>query len=146
VESLPWCQVRVKFRNGSFSSAYMKSKILTFPSNLGQLFVKSNRNYLFVDFRRFFFGKIPPGSEQNCTINYDEFIKYTDKSFTSRWYCSAQFDLFFPEPVDAPYIVYHSQLKKRKEMNLFDISHEYLNSREDGTEFWGKLLAIFVSN
>jgi len=34
------------------------------------------------DYFRFFFGKIPPKSEQNCTNKYSQYIKYTDKSFS----------------------------------------------------------------
>jgi len=49
----------------------------------------------------------------------------------ARWYCAAQFDLFFPEPMDAPHIVYHSQ--EELEKNLFDIiPQEYL------PEAWSK--------
>jgi len=57
---------------------------------------------------RFFSGKIPPKSEQNCSIKYNQAIKYTDKSIHARWTCYAQFNLFFPEYDDAQQIAYHS--------------------------------------
>jgi len=68
---------------------------------------------------RFLFGKIPPKAEQNCRTDYSQFIKYTDKSVKSRWYCMAQFDLFFPEPEDAPHIVEYSQYLRGRNL-LFD--------------------------
>jgi len=68
---------------------------------------------------RFFFGKIPPPSDYQHSTDYEKFIKTTDKTFSARWYCRAQFDLFFPEPLDAPHVVYHSQ--NYKEKSLFDI-------------------------
>jgi len=100
---------------------------------------------------RFFFGKIPlqSNSKQNCTIDYSKVIEYTDKSFNARWYCTAQFDLFFPEPEDAPHIVYHSQMTTfsyygidPEATNLFDIDLEHIGAltlryyRED----WSKIL------
>jgi len=91
--------------------------------------------------RRFFYGKTPPKSKQNCSLDYDQFIKYTDKSINARWTCSAQFDLFFPEHVDAPQIVSHSQhlfeyFYSSQEKSLFYAapSDEYLR------EAWSKLL------
>jgi len=95
--------------------------------------------------RRFFYGKFPPKS-QKCSLDYEQLnilynIKYTDKSTNARWTCSAQFDLFFPEHVDAPQIVSHSQhpfqmLYSSQEKSLFYAppSDEYLR------EAWGKLL------
>jgi len=35
--------------------------------------------------RRFFYGKVPPKSQQKCSLDYDQFIKYTDKSVNARW-------------------------------------------------------------
>jgi len=90
---------------------------------------------------RFFFGKIPPKSEQNCTIEYDEILKYSDKSFTSRWYCTAHFDLFFPEPVDAPHIVYHYDVKGFELRSLFDVSYEYTRIPPP-MDSWSKILQI----
>jgi len=77
--------------------------------------------------RRFLFGKIPPKSEQTFTTYYDMFDQdgqYTDKSMNARWTCTAQFDLFFPEPEDAPHIVFHSQSILWKEKSLFDTISE----------------------
>jgi len=96
--------------------------------------------FSFYETRRFFFGKIPPKSQQNCSLDYDQAIKYTDKSMNARWTCSAQFDLFFPEHVDAPQIVKHSQhhfhlFTSSQEGNLFDVSPYYDYLRED----WSKL-------
>jgi len=100
--------------------------------------------YIIVNFRQFFFGKIPPKSERNCKSNHSEssVIKYTDKSTKSRWYCSAQFDLFFPEPKDAPHIVLHSQ--DPIERSLFDISHEYTKSNKEQREYWSKIPEISI--
>jgi len=41
---------------------------------------------------RFFSGKIPPNSEQNCSTNYDQAVKYTNKSNHELWTCYAQFN------------------------------------------------------
>jgi len=79
--------------------------------------------------RRFFFGRISPRPKRNCSINYEQSIKYADKSIKARWYCAAQFDLFFPEPKDAPHIVHHSQGSEvpnpdepYQPWNLFDVA------------------------
>jgi len=69
-------------------------------------------HFLNIDFRRYFYVKIPPKSGNNCKsddLPYDPFLKYADKSLNARWYCSAQFDLYFPEHTDDPHIVYNSQ-------------------------------------
>jgi len=87
-----------------FDVANLPSKVLRDnPSHWNEMYaIKS---------RRFFFGKIPPKSEQNYSMYDgidDNVIQYTDKSMKTRWYCSAQFDLFHPEPEDAPHIVFHA--------------------------------------
>jgi len=95
-----------------------------------------------VQTRAFLFGKIPPKSEQNCFNYYDE-IEYTDKSIKSRWHCRAQFDLFFPEPADAPQIVKYSQqdgIQGYIGYNLFGASHEYISYRKDRREALSKIL------
>jgi len=94
------------------------------------------------DTRRYFFGRIPPRSTRNCTINYYQAVKYSDKSFKARWYCTAQFDLFFPEPTEAPHIVHHSQNSRStfRDRNLFDISLEYFTTLEVQREGWSKTL------
>jgi len=92
--------------------------------------------------RRFLFGKIPPKSEQTFNTYYDMFDqdgKYTDKSVNARWTCTAQFDLFFPEPEDAPHIIFHSQSIFWKEKNLFDTITEGIL----GTA-WSKINKIVV--
>jgi len=93
---------------------------------------------------RFLFGKIPTKSEQNCETKYDEILKYPDKLFYSRWYCTAHFDLFFPEPADAPHIVFHFQLPAfTLKRNLFDVSTKYtvvVESRDN----WSKILLIEI--
>jgi len=99
--------------------------------------------FLNVNFRRFLFGKTPPKSEknlQNCTDYFqrDRLIKYADKSLNSRWTCTAQFDLFFPEPKDAPHIVFNTI--DTKEKNLFDVPLEYIPSQEMRREAWSKIL------
>jgi len=98
---------------------------------------------------RFFFGKIPPKTEQNCTTDYEQILKYSDKSVTSRWYCKAEFDLFFPEPTDAPHIVYYSQIRLSLlsvrafefKRNLFDIPSEYTEV-DVYRENWSKILLL----
>jgi len=75
----------------------------------------NSTTYVFKTTRRFLFCKIPPKSEQN---DYDQAIKYSAKSIHARWTCSTQFDLFFPEPAEAPHIVDYSQ--RNKEETLFD--------------------------
>jgi len=92
----------------------------------------------------FLYGKIPPKSEQNCSYHYNEVIKHSDKSTKSRWHCRAQFDLFFPEPVDAPHIVHHSQT--RENTNLFDTSRELIDSNTNEKEAWSKILYILFEN
>jgi len=87
------------------------------------------------EIHRFLFGKIPPKSEQNCSTDYSNLLTFTDKSFTSRWYCRAQIDVFFPEPQDAPHIVYRSQ-SPIKEMNSFDINDTYFKSFHHVREAW----------
>jgi len=92
---------------------------------------------------RFFFGKIPKKSGQKCTTDYDRVLKYSDKSFTSRWYCRAEFDLFFPEPMDAPHIVYHSQIHNFDfKRDLFDVSlkYTYVDIRVPYRDNWSKIL------
>jgi len=94
---------------------------------------------------RFFFGKIPQKSKQNCAAEYDENLKnnYSDKSFTSRWYCTAHFDLFFPEPVEAPHIVYHSQQHNFYfKRDLFDVAVKYtdVEARVHYRDNWSKIL------
>jgi len=92
------------------------------------------------DIHRFMFGKNPPKSTQNCSTSSHEDetlkIKYKDASFTRSWTCTAQFDLFFPELVDAPHIVYHAMLKK--ERNLLDISPEDTKADPLHREGWSK--------
>jgi len=96
---------------------------------------------------RFFFGRIPQMSKRNRTkIYYYEAIKYTDKSFKARWYCTAQFDLFYPEPLEAPHIVYQSQLsgiaysnRPPVDRNIFDIAPEYIVNLKAHREDWSKL-------
>jgi len=91
---------------------------------------------------RFFFDKIPSKSEQNCTTDYDNILKYSDKSLSLRWYCTAEFDIFFPEPADAPHIVYHSQLHDfTGRRYLSDISSEYTQA-SDYRDNWSKLFLI----
>jgi len=99
--------------------------------------------------RKFFFGRIPPNTERNCTTDYFQAIKYTDKSMNARWYCRAQFDLFFPEPQEAPHIVHHYQISRGyksetrefryMESNLFDVALEYINCMSDVREGLSKL-------
>jgi len=94
------------------------------------------------DMYRFLFGKIPPKSAQNCSTRYDKYLQYPDKSISSRWYCKAEFDLFFPEPVDAPHIAYFSQLAASEfKKDLFDVSPEYTQV-DDYRENWSKILLI----
>jgi len=83
---------------------------------------------------RFFFGKIPSKSERNCSIDYSQAIKYTNKSINARWTCSAQFDLFFPEPEDAPLFVdyYSNRFEKQ---NLFDTTPQ-----EYSGQAWSKII------
>jgi len=99
---------------------------------------------------RFFFGKIPSQSERNCKTNYTQAIKYTDKSFNARWTCTAQFDLFFPEPLEAPHIILQSQrsgihfsptrgTRTPENKNLFDINLEYISALEEYREDWSKI-------
>jgi len=106
---------------------------------------------MIVNFRRFFYRKIPLKFTQSCTIEYNTIITRTDKSFTSRWYCTAQLDLFFPEPEDAPQIVKHSQDLRllSREWNLFEISLKHIKStkywKENWRENWGmEVLVTFV--
>jgi len=99
----------------------------------------------FYQTHRFFYGKIPPKSQRNCSLDYDQAIKYTDKSINARWTCSAQFDLFFPERVDVPQIVYHSQhphqfFSSSQERSLFDVSPYYDYLRED----WSTLNQLII--
>jgi len=92
------------------------------------------------DVHRFLFGSILLKPKQNCsTTMYEEeaLIKYRDASFTRGWTCTAQFDLFFPEPEDAPHIVYHATLKK--ERNLLDISPKHTKADPNHREGWSKL-------
>jgi len=92
---------------------------------------------------RFFFGRIPPKSERNCSTDHSHAIKHTDKSFTARWHCTAQFDIFFPEPGEAPHIFYLSQKPQSHqdvERNLFDIALEYIVFRNEHREGWSKIL------
>jgi len=102
---------------------------------------------------RFFFGKIPPKSEQNCSTDYSQAVKYAEKSMKARWYCTAQFDLFFPEDMDAPHIVYHSQRFKEKnghssqpsEHNLlFDIAPEHITFHRKKRNGWSKTNCILI--
>jgi len=92
------------------------------------------------DIHLFLYGKIPPKSEQNCTLLYNDFIKYSDKSTKSRWHCRAQFDLFFPEPVDAPHIVKYSQNELMGQQEFFDTSYDYITSLENRNEAKSKML------
>jgi len=46
-----------------------------------------SQNYYYYETRRFFFGKIPPKSQRNCSSKNDQAIKYTDKSTSARWTC-----------------------------------------------------------
>jgi len=101
-------------------------------------------NFLKKRLHLFLFGKIPPKSERNCTTDYDKILKYSDKSFSSRWYCKAEFDLFFPEPEEAPHIVYHSEQRSHiLKRNLFDVSYEYtaITAYKDN---WSKILLISI--
>jgi len=94
--------------------------------------------------RRFFFGRIPPKSNRSCS----QAIKYTDKSLHARWYCTAQFDLFYPEPFEAPHIAHHSResgfssvLKRSvpEDRSVFDIASEYVTTSKDHREDWSKM-------
>jgi len=88
---------------------------------------------------RFLFGKIPPKSTQNCSIDYSQFVHISDKPLATRWYCTAQLDLFFPEPKDAPHIVKHSQ--RSQEEYLFDIGHYMAAKNKDyihNNDIWSK--------
>jgi len=89
---------------------------------------------------RFLFGKIPPQSELNCTIENEKFVKYTDKSMTARWYCTAQFDLFFPEPSDAPHIVKQSQSERTKANTISYIKPDYKFKPSNYLREWSKTL------
>jgi len=91
---------------------------------------------------RFFFGKIP-----KCDTDHDQILKssYSDKSFTSRWYCKAEFDLFFPEPTEAPHIVRHSQMHNFDfKRDLYDVSLKYLDIDKQVyfRDNWSKILLI----
>jgi len=77
-------------------------------------------------FYRFLFGKLPENPENNCTVATVPVIKTSDKSSTSRWYCTAQFDLFFPEPKEAPHFFHHIRDKAGEWRGLFDISINYI--------------------
>jgi len=79
------------------------------PPYSSKFLAKCNFIVSIFNFRQFYFGKIPPKDQRNCSTDYDQFVKYHEKSMKSRWYCTAQFYLFFPEPSDAPHIVKHSQ-------------------------------------
>jgi len=88
---------------------------------------------------RVFFGK----SKQNC-FNYTKSLasNYSDQSFNLRWYCTAHFDLFFPEPVDAPHIVYQSQeFDPYYKRDLFDVSPDYFDV-DSFRDNWSKILLI----
>jgi len=98
---------------------------------------------------RFFYGKIPPKSEQNCISKYEEYLKdsYSDKSVTLRWYCTAHFDLFFPEPADAPHIVYYSQEPTFAfKRNFFDVSLGFLDlaAQIQYRDKWSKIRLIQI--
>jgi len=84
-----------------------------------------------------FRGKLLTKSELNCTILYHKDIKYSDKSTKSRWHCRAQFDLFFPEPGDAPHIVKHSLTTGVED--LFGPSRDF-NGAIDGREALSKII------
>jgi len=88
--------------------------------------------------QKFFFGRIPPKFERNCTTDYIEAVKYADKSMNARWYCRAQFDLFFPEPKEAPHIVHHSQTSITG--NLIDVAFKYTPYLSAVREGRGKIL------
>jgi len=105
-------------------------------ANLEYCIYRSESNLTSKRTHRFLFGKIPPKSEQNCSTDYDQVIKYDDKSFKSRWYCTAQFDLFFPEPAEAPHFFGQSDYKN----NLFDMSLEYFTTLNEQREDWSKML------
>jgi len=99
--------------------------------------------------RRFFFGKIPPKSEQNCSIDYDQAIKYDDKSSKSRWYCTAQIYLFCPEPRDAPHMLYQVDIRSfdedriPHEKKLFDINLDFFETFKCMKNVWGKIKYIY---
>jgi len=104
--------------------------------------------------RKFLFGRIPPKSKRNCTTHYFGAEEPTDKSRNARWICRAQFDLFFPEPKEAPHIVLHSQNSGIKnlyittsyltsitsmDMNLFDVPPEFITHMGYGREGFSKI-------
>jgi len=102
-----------------------------------------SESYRSKNLHRFYFGQIPPKSEQHCLINYELFIQYKDISMKSRFYCRAYFDLFFPEPADAPHIVEYSWNKMRwwnfdilTSSHLFNTGGLHKKLREG----WSKLL------
>jgi len=81
-------------------------------------------------------------SGRNCTETekFKHAIKVTDKSFTARWYCTATFDLFFPEPEDAPHIVFEGT-----KWHLFDVDREYLFASQKLREAWSKIFQLLMS-
>jgi len=92
---------------------------------------------------RFLFGKFPPKFELNCTTPeiYNTFLNSDGASITPQnkgGYCRAQFDLFYPEPVDAPHIVYHSQIQI--ERSFSDIPFDYIVYRNTMKDAWSKIL------
>jgi len=99
--------------------------------------------YEYYDTFIFFFGKIPPKSERNCSADYSEAVKYSDKSINARWVCSAQFDLFFPEPNEAQLITEY-QLEEGSNL-LFDIDPEYISFPIEPRDGWSKMRHTFFS-
>jgi len=79
-------------------------------------------------------------------ISNEFFLKNADKSVKARWYCAAQFDLFFPEPQAAPHIVYHSQISGMRfsfaipENRIFDIDRKYIIPLKEQRDVFSKLI------
>jgi len=120
---------------------------------------QSNDSYPRQEIHRFIFGATLPKTKQNCStpeyqqirrdkaaddlfqylgVYVDNLVKYTDASFTRGWTCTAQFDLFFPEPEDAPHIVINAL--ESNERNLLDISPQHTITNVRHREAFGKLL------
>jgi len=97
----------------------------------------------FTNFRRFFFGKISPKSKRHCKWGYSKSKEGSEKSMHARWYCSAHFDLFFPEPANAPHIV--SGAYQTGKNFLFDISRKYINVAGELRDSWSKICFKYYS-
>jgi len=123
----------------------IKSPVYLTRFDVADLYWDLSKRDRYHDTSRFFFGRIPQKSARDGTTNYYRAIKYTDKSFNARWYCTAQFDLFFPEPTEAPHIVFQSQrsgvsypYRLSDDRSIFDIASEYITTLKDHREDWSK--------